>query len=253
MVFNKNINGYENENEFVRYFNNKKVYDFDLETVCFLENLYSKKLSNEKIKCWKVPGYTKVDIRIEINDSIKNISIKKGVKNEVHTETIQNMIEFLSVLGISLDTLSEIKKYLYADGTENGTGKQRQSISEYKEFNSLSIEKINKEINNEYIMNKIIERCIIKGRISDLEVDAIIYGVVDDFLWIKRDEIYEIIRSKINNISTAIHFGALTIQSWDRNLKMNPKYEYRRDYVQFKWYNIGDDIIETMALIRNKN
>ena len=38
----------------------------------------------------------------------------------------------------------------------------------------------------------------------------------------------------------------LYIQSWNKNIKRNPKYEYCRHYFQVKWYNIYDDIIEIM-------
>ncbi|MDD3453515.1 MAG: hypothetical protein PHN42_04535 [Bacilli bacterium] len=252
MVFNKNINGYENEKEFTKYFNNKNINEFDIETVSFLETVFNNKLSNELVKCWRVPGFSKVDIKIKINDVIKNISIKKGIKNEVHTETIKNFIEFLSKMKIKKDDINQIKKYLYADGTINNTGEKRQSIIEYKINNQEAIDALNEKLNTKYIINKIINRFIIKGRISNLKIDAIIYGVTDDFLWITKNEIKKIIISKMNDYSTALHFGPLTIQSWDRNLKRNPKYEYRREYVQLKWYNISDDIIEIMAFTRRK-
>ena len=35
-----------------------------------------------------------------------------------------------------------------------------------------------------------------KGNIREEEIDAIIYGVTDDFMWIKKDEIKNIILSK---------------------------------------------------------
>lgn len=203
------------------------------------------------IKCWKVPGCQKADIRIKINGITKNISIKKGIKNEVHIETIDNFIKFLAGLKVDKYCLNEIKKYLYADGTNDGKGNFRQSIKEYKQDNQKVIDFINNVLSNDYILTNIAKRSIIKGRISELEVDAIIYGVTNDFLWIAKEEINKILLLKANDYSTALHFGPLTLQPWDRNLKRNPKYEYRRDYIQLKWYNICDDIIETMAFIRN--
>ena len=38
----------------------------------------------------------------------------------------------------------------------------------------------------------------------------------------------------------------LYIQSWNKNIIKNPKYEYCRHYFQVKWYNMPDDIIEIM-------
>ena len=40
----------------------------------------------------------------------------------------------------------------------------------------------------------------------------------------------------------SIHFSLLTLQPWSRNLNYNDKYEYRRDYVQVKWYRLEETI-----------
>ena len=93
-------------------------------------------------------------------------------------------------------------------------------------------------------MDKVIDRFIIKGNYSSVPIDALIYGTVDDFLWIKTNEIKEIMFNKIYKYSTAVHFGPLTVQPLDRCLNRNPKYEKARYCVQIKWYNIFDDIIE---------
>ena len=68
----------------------------------------------------------------------------------------------------------------------------------------------------------------------------------DDFVWIKKEDIIKVILSKKDVYSSAVHFGPLTIQSLDRCLNYNPKYDKRRFCVQVKWYNLADDIIEFM-------
>lgn len=247
MPFNKKISGVQNEKEFVEYFNNKKVGDFDFSTIEFLEMLFENITSDSLIECWDVAGNSKVDIQIKIGSEVKNISIKKGVKNEVHVETIDNFIELLEKLNINENTLIEIKRYLYADGTTDGSGSFRQSVLEYKESNQKIIDEINMELNRNEVIEVAIDRFLLKGRISSMQVDSIIYGVTDDFIWITKDEIENVILSKIDDYSTALHFGPLTLQTWDRNLKRNPKYENRRKYIQIKWYNLSDDIIEVMS------
>ena len=77
-------------------------------------------------------------------------------------------------------------------------------------------------------------------------IDAIIYGTVDDFLFITRYEIDKIIFSKRNIYSTGVHFANLYCQPMTRNLNYNPKYDKKRFCVQIKWYSIFDDIIEYM-------
>lgn len=225
-MLNKKISGFENEMEFVRTFNNKRVKNLD-----FIESLFGIVSADSLIKCWKVSGYSKVDIRIKIENIIKNISIKKGVKGEVHVEHIDTFFEFLKELKVSEYSSNEIKKYLYADGTNNGTGEIRQSVSEYKENNQEVIDKVNNELNEHKVLKESINRFIFKGRVSELEVDAIVYGIREDFLWATRDEILEFINIYKNLYSTALHFAFLTLQPWNRNLKRNSKYEHLRNYV----------------------
>ena len=62
---------------------------------------------------------------------------------------------------------------------------------------------------------------------SDKNIDAIIFGTKNDFLWIKKEEI---ILSKKDVYSTGVHFGPLSIQPMDRCLNHNEKYE-KKDFV----------------------
>lgn len=78
------------------------------------------------------------------------------------------------------------------------------------------------------------------------EIDVLLYGVVNDFIWIKTKDIYRILLEKRKIYSTSVHFSSLTYQPLDRNLKYNSKYEKCRFISQLKWYNLSDDIIENM-------
>ena len=57
-------------------------------------------------------------------------------------------------------------KYHYADGTTNGSGVNRISISEYKKSHQKEIDEINVFLNNKDILIKAINRFVIKGRNS---------------------------------------------------------------------------------------
>lgn len=80
----------------------------------------------------------------------------------------------------------------------------------------------------------------------------IIYGFYDDFIFITKDEIKDIINSKIDYYSTGVHFVSLSCQTLTRCLNYNPKYEKNRFCVQIKWYNFFDDIIEYKNKILKK-
>jgi len=246
MPFNNDKNGFKNEIEFVKQINNKYYYELEYNLQLFIKDLYNEINNNSKISCYKNDKLQKYDIIIEIDKIIKRISIKKGIKNSVHTEPISEFIHFLIKNKMPRDLVISFLKYHYADGTTNGTGTNRSNIQEYKEKHQHEIDEINEYINQEHIIRKAIDRFIIKGRNSEYFIDAIIYGVPEDFIWIKKEDIYKILLSKRNIYSTSVHFSSLTYQPLNRCINKNIKYEKDRFISQIKWYNLCDDIIEQM-------
>lgn len=206
---------------------------------------------NDTIYSWVNYSKKKADIYVKVNGYVRGISIKKGVKNSVHVEDIDMFTNFLKESNVSENVIKEILRYHYADGTINGSGKHRVSSEEYKIKHQKVIDYVNKNLNNDKLLDKIINRFVLQGNNSEYEINAIIYGVVDDFIWITRDEIKYILKKNINVYSSALHFSGLILQPLARNLNYNPKYEKDRNKIQVKWYNISDDIIEIMATYRN--
>lgn len=250
MPFNKIINGYQNEEEFAHYLNHKKYGRINPIFQELLSAIYGNLDFNDIIYSWVNYSKKKADIYVKINGFVRGISIKKGVKNSVHVESIETFIEFLKENNISDKIINEFLKYHYADGTSVGNGKKRLSSAEYKINNQKEIDLINQSINNTELLEKAINRFVLQGNNSLYEVNAIIYGVLEDFIWITNEEIKYIMKKHKNNYSSAIHFSGLTIQPMARNLNYNLKYEKDRYKIQVKWYNISDDIIEVMAFYR---
>jgi len=144
--------------------------------------------TNSLIKSWRNPYPQKSDIFIKINGKMKEISIKKGIKNSIHVERISDFIHFLIKNKIDREIVIEYLKYHYADGSTNGKGIKRLSAEEYKKNNQSNIDKINKAFSDEEILRQAIDRFIIKGNNSEYYIDALIYGEVNDFLWITTKE-----------------------------------------------------------------
>lgn len=244
--FNKSINGFQNELEIKRELDNKTIKELNPMYRSFIEDLFSNINDSDLINCIIDDSNKKHDIIISIKNEKRYISIKKGIKNSVHVEGISSFIHFLIQNHVKRNVVIEYLKYHYADGSTNGTGINRLSAEEYKKENQEKIDMINAEINNKDLLIKVIDRFILKGNISDKSIDAILFGVNDDFIWIKKEDIIKVILSKKDVYSSAVHFGPLTIQPLDRCLNYNPKYDKRRFCVQVKWYNLADDIIEFM-------
>lgn len=155
----------------------------------FIEDLYRNVNENDILKCIVDHTKKKYDIIIEKNKIKKKISIKKGIKNSVHVEGISSFIHFLIENNISRNSVIEYLKYHYADGTTNGSEINRLSANEYKQAHQEEIDNLNKELNKKQILLKAIYRFVIKGKLSDKNIDAIIYETKNDFLWIKKEGI----------------------------------------------------------------
>lgn len=246
MIFLKN-DGIKNEYEFILKLNNKRVYELNYLLQEFIRDIFPNCIRNSIVRCKKGIDYEKVDIIISIGSNSKNISIKKGHRNSVHCEKLSKFINFLNSLNIDKNIINEILKYHFADGTTDGSGIDRISSKTYQLKNYELINNINKSINTTYILNKAINRFIIQGTQKQSAcVDILVYGTPDDFFYVSRTEIYDFILSKIYTKSNSIHFSCLTFQPLSRVLDYNIKREYMRSWIQIKWYNLEDNIIELM-------
>ena len=252
MVFNKEITGYENEEGFANYLNGKQVGRVYPNFLELLNKLYGYLDYKDYIECWVNKSKRKADIYIKIDGYVRGISIKKGVKNSVHVESIGTFVSFFREIGIDEDIIEKFLYYQYADGTINGTGKTRISSSLYREKHQKDIDEINKVLNDEKYINAFVNRFVLQGNKSKYEVDAIIYGVVEDFIFITKEEVYYIMRKHLEDEISSLHISLLTLQPMARNLNYNPKYEACRNQIQVKWYNISDNIIEVMAFYRSR-
>lgn len=239
------MEGYENEYNFVLCLNNKKVCELnpilhDL-VCCIFKNVKDEDL----IKSWTNHYKQKTDVFIKIGDTLKGISIKMGSRNSVHVESIQEFVFFLIDHGVPNNIVNDYLSFHYADGTINNTGVNRVSAEEYKKDNQSKIDLINEYFNDTKILLDAIDRFLLIGNNSDYSIDAIIFGVPNDFLWLSRNDIIDYLLSNKRYCSSP-HFGELICQPMNRCLNYNEKYEKFREYIQIKWYSLFDSIIEQM-------
>ena len=240
------INGLDNEYEFVKYLNKKKICELNPMFYVLIKSLFPLEDESSAISCWRNHYKQKSDIFVKINNTMKGISIKKGMKNSFHVERISDFINFLIENNIEKEYVIEYLKYHYADGTTNGKGKVRLSAEQYRKDNQTNIDLLNIRLNNKNMLIKALERFVIKGKNSEFCVDAIIHGEVNDFVWILKEDIIKIVLDKLSNSCAAVHFGPMIIQTKNRCLNYNSKYEKDRYLIQVKWYTLYDYIIENM-------
>lgn len=240
----KEISGKQNELEFVKYLNNKKISDLNILMLELLETLFKNVDYDSVVRAWLNPNPQKTDFFIKVNHDIRRISLKIGDKNSVHVEPISEFIHFLICNNIERDIIIKYLKYHYADGSTNGKGQTRLSVTEYKKDHQKEIDEINSAFVDEQFIKSAIYRFVLKGRNSNTEIDALIYGSIDDFFYLTKEDIINLIFSKKNNYATGVHIGPLFIQPQSRNLQNKLGYENCRYSVQVKWFNLCDHIIE---------
>lgn len=238
------IKGYANEYNFCEIFHDKFINQIEEKYVNFLEDIYDKKLDPKSyVICWKSNANDKTDIIIRVGSEKKYISIKSGKNNSVHLESLDSFTAFLEELNCPKDIIAVYKAYHIG----NDTNGNRLSGKEYQEKYSYDLEKLNKFLNQEKIVEKAINRFLFDGRDDfNNKVDVLIYGTPDNFKYAKKEQITKYLLSQ-NDIFITPHFSSLVLQPWARNLNYNPKHEYRREFVQVKWYRL-DLVFEKIHL-----
>lgn len=239
--------GYQNENDFVYLFNNKYLKELDKNSQEFLEDIYDGNItSDEPIKCWKNKMVQKTDIFIKYKNKIKNISLKCGNSNSIHHEQIQEFERYLWNIGLSNEIIQKYVGYHYGyRKDENGHNDYNNQLSseEYKTLYQKDLDEFNIVINKTKIIVDMIDRFIIRGRNSDYDIDALVCGKIDDYVWITKYEIYDLILTKRCLEFKSPHIACLTIGLKKRclnGLTNNVKDKY---LVCIRWNFIRDDII----------
>lgn len=240
--------GYQNELDFVNHFNDKYLYELDNNSKLFLKELFGEFIDNtEKIKSWKNKMAQKADIFIKYKKIIKSVSLKCGKNNSVHCENIQDFKRYLINLNIPYKIIDKYISYHYGyrkndDETTDFT--QQLSSEEYKELYQHEINDFNQTINKTRIIVDMIDRFLVRGRNSDYDIDALVSGLVDDYVWILKYDLYDLILSKKDFNYTSPHIACMTIGPKKRNLNGNSLNVKDRYQVCIRWNFIRENIIE---------
>lgn len=239
--------GFQNEKDFVELFKDKYIYELDNNSKQFLKDLFGNILTIDiQIKCWKNKTNQKADIFIKVGNYIKGISLKCGKSNSVHHEPIQEFKKYLERLQIPYKVINKYVSYHYGyQRNEDGNIDYSTQLSsnEYKELYQTELDDFNGAINKTRIIIDMIDRFLIRGRNSDYDIDALICGTTDDYVWIMKYDLYDLILSKRCLDFTSPHAACLTIGPQKRNLNKNSKNVKDRYIVCVRWNFIKEDIL----------
>lgn len=235
------MNGYNNEKKFVEKINNKFYKELDFNMQLFIETLLPSVKRCDIIKAYLSKEKIKCDFYIEINLKIYKISLKTGNKNSVHLESLTDFIRFLQEkIKLNNQLINFYLYYHFGDYTLDGSGKERISSYDCKNIYKKELIELNKILNKDENIKLAIKRFLF----GSYNIDYLICGTYDDFIWISKDNIKKLLLEKQNLNKLSPSFSSLIIQPLSRCLNNNKKQEKFRYFVQIKWYNLYDDIIE---------
>lgn len=239
--------GYQNEFDFVNLFNNKYLYELDNNSQLFLKDLFGENIDNgDKIKSWKNKINQKTDIFVKYGNYVKRISLKCGKSNSVHSESLQSFRLYLEKLNIPYKVIDKYVSYHYGYmRNEDGTFDTSSPLSseEYKVYYQDEIDVFNSYINKTRIIVDMIDRFIVRGRNSEYDIDALVSGVTQNYVWILKHDLYDLILSNRRIDYTSPHAACLTIGPKQRSINNLSSNNIKDKYVvTIRWSNIRECI-----------
>jgi hypothetical protein len=231
--------GFKNERKLIKALNKKYFIDLNPN----LQKLIHQSFQNhdELIHCTLEAGQNKSDIQIKIANEKHTYSVKMGKGNSIHQEPIENFLDFLEKEHDLTSNIKEnIQRFIWADGTVNGTGKIKARIKSktFKKRNPKLIKEIQTYF--DHIKTPLIRRFLIEGIKSDNSAEFIYYGTFKRGLVCKSTDVLDWVTT--HKARGVLHIGKLTFQAWNRNLKGKKKAEKKRGVIQLKWGSLKKDI-----------
>lgn len=189
----------------------------------------------------------KADIFIKYKNYVKSVSLKCGRSNSIHAEGLQYFKLYLEKLGIPYKIVDKYIDYHYGYmRDENGKKDFNRQLNswEYKELYQSEIDEFNNYINRTKIIVDMIDRFLIRGRNSEYDIDALICGTIDDYVWVLKYDLYDLILSNKRCDLTSPHAACMTIGPRKRNIDGDSKNKEDRYIVCVRWNYIRENIIE---------
>ena len=125
--------------------------------------------------------------------------------------------------------------------------KLKLDSEEYKKIYQHEIDVFNNYINKTRIIIDMIDRFVVRGRNSDYDIDAFVSGTIDDYVWILKYDLYDLILNNKRLDYTSPHIACMTIGPKKRILNGDSKNIKDRYLICVRWNFIREMIEEYRA------
>lgn len=233
------------EDEMIYFLNNRKIKELSPNLYTMLQTLYGVLDPEWTVYCETAADLTKPDFVVTVNGKSRYVSMKSNNTELVHSEQISAFIPFLRSLGVSKDTLKTLLLYYYGDGTLNGTGQRRLPCEALATWLGPKLEACNEELNNDYLLSKIIDRFIFQGVNENAHpAEAIYVGDVHYGTIVTAKQIWK--RFSRNDCRWRnyrnLHVGPFFLKPAARYADKPIKSIERRNTLRVEWPDLREDV-----------
>ena len=166
----------------------------------------------------------KPDIEIIVNKRKILLSIKSGNHPAIHNEPVKTFYDFLRSYEVPERIIKIISFYHYGYSLKKGVTKARLNREEIIQKYSEYIKEVNLYFrNHQEIVNEIIYRSVIRGRLGGDLIDYFYYGNSAKGLLFSTRDIIQLIMNDKNEECKSICFNALVYGPCERNIN-GPKH-----------------------------
>lgn len=236
--------GVKNEEDFVFEINNHKFKDLNKNLQYFIHFIFSRVKDDDVLRCYKTEDYIKPDICIEWTDQRAFVSLKYGVSDTIHGESLQSFNNFLRSLGVEERIIKTILLFNYGDGTIDGTGERRKNGLEIRYELKDEIEYLNAKLNeSKEFVKAVVSRLLFDG-VNPLAYKAqyVYHGNIEYGDIVSKNQVMKHIDRKNWDFMDCPHIGPIVFRPHARYSEKQILNEKFRHELKFTWPNLLSDI-----------
>ena len=236
--------GHVNELLISESMNGKQLSDINMNLQSMLKTIFPSISASDVVESKVIDDFNKPDIVVSVKGISRNISIKTGHSNEVHSEYIDTFVDYLRSKNISEETIKTLLLFHYGDGTTDGTGTDRMNTMELNYHLQDKIKKANEELNKSYdFIYEFVFRTMIQGRDPNAPcVDYFYIGTQDYGSLCCIHQLRTYVYKKCWNFFNCIHIGPIFIKPRARYADKKINSERLRRLCVCYWPNLAQDI-----------
>lgn len=232
------------EEEMAFELNNKTISELTNNSKNLIKNLFGVLDENSLVECYRLDDSSKTDLVISYNGQKHYVSMKSGAAVIVHNEILDNFINYLRSEGISERTIKTIRLFHYGDGTEDGTGMNRQSYQDivYQLKDEIALANIELNKRTDFVV-RVVERLVFKGSNDSFqEADSFYFGDRNFGVVVTKNQIIKHLYRKNFDYYNNLHIGPLLLRPDCRYAGKAIRSERKRNRIVAYWPNLQSDI-----------